>query len=120
MQISFEGLENGVHYHIPLLLSPFGFTTYRGTAGIPLQSSESITSTTYFIGPGRGAHANSELLTISTQSKEPGIETNTVLIQNNKCKDMNIPEYPLGAISGYNMQVDIAYVHLGLFSEIHC
>lgn len=24
-------IEDGQHYHVPLLISPFGFTTYRGT-----------------------------------------------------------------------------------------
>jgi len=24
-------IEEGQHYHVPLLISPFGFTTYRGT-----------------------------------------------------------------------------------------
>jgi 5-hydroxyisourate hydrolase-like protein (transthyretin family) len=27
----FETLANETHYHVPLLLGPFGFTTYRGT-----------------------------------------------------------------------------------------
>lgn len=29
-EIVFE-VEDGQHYHIPLLLSPFGYTTYRGS-----------------------------------------------------------------------------------------
>jgi 5-hydroxyisourate hydrolase len=24
-------IDDGQHYHVPLLISPFGFTTYRGT-----------------------------------------------------------------------------------------
>lgn len=30
-QISFYVRDAGQHYHVPLLLSPFGFTTYRGS-----------------------------------------------------------------------------------------
>ena len=26
-----EPVEPGAHYHVPLLLSPFGYTTYRGS-----------------------------------------------------------------------------------------
>ena len=29
--VDFEVLEPERHYHVPLLLSPFGYTTYRGT-----------------------------------------------------------------------------------------
>ena len=29
--ISFRVADSSAHYHIPLLLSPFGYTTYRGT-----------------------------------------------------------------------------------------
>ena len=29
--ITFEVTERGGHYHVPLLLSPFGYTTYRGS-----------------------------------------------------------------------------------------
>jgi 5-hydroxyisourate hydrolase len=29
--IVFETLERETHYHVPLLLAPFGYTTYRGT-----------------------------------------------------------------------------------------
>ncbi len=29
--ITFEVTEPGEHYHIPLLLSPFGYSTYRGS-----------------------------------------------------------------------------------------
>ena len=29
--VVFEVLEPDRHYHVPLLLSPFGYTTYRGT-----------------------------------------------------------------------------------------
>ena len=28
--VTFE-VQSGAHYHVPLLLSPFGYTTYRGT-----------------------------------------------------------------------------------------
>jgi len=28
--VTFE-VESGVHYHVPLLLSPYGYSTYRGT-----------------------------------------------------------------------------------------
>jgi len=28
--ITFEVAEPGGHYHLPVLLTPFGFTTYRG------------------------------------------------------------------------------------------
>ena len=100
----FEVKENVADCHIPLILSPFGFTSYTGNCGIASQGPDSIISTTYFLGPGRGAHANSEILTISTQWKSSlgsYIETQS----KDKCKDIHIPEYPLGAISGYNMQV---------------
>ena len=30
VEIIFE-IESGQHYHIPLLLNPFGYTTYRGS-----------------------------------------------------------------------------------------
>jgi 5-hydroxyisourate hydrolase len=30
-QITFEILATDEHYHVPLLLSPFGFSTYRGS-----------------------------------------------------------------------------------------
>jgi 5-hydroxyisourate hydrolase len=29
--IEFETVPGQSHYHVPLLLSPFGYTTYRGT-----------------------------------------------------------------------------------------
>jgi 5-hydroxyisourate hydrolase len=29
--VTFSVLEAGAHYHVPLLLSPFGYTTYRGS-----------------------------------------------------------------------------------------
>ena len=29
--IQFEIVEAGAHYHVPLLLSPFGYSTYRGS-----------------------------------------------------------------------------------------
>ena len=31
VSIAFEVLEGEGHYHVPLLLSPFGYTTYRGS-----------------------------------------------------------------------------------------
>ena len=31
VDIHFELEENGGHYHIPLLISPFGFSSYRGS-----------------------------------------------------------------------------------------
>ncbi|MBX5482352.1 MAG: hydroxyisourate hydrolase [Myxococcaceae bacterium] len=31
VQVVFEIAEAGEHYHVPLLLSPFGFSTYRGS-----------------------------------------------------------------------------------------
>lgn len=31
IDIYFEMLEDGGHYHVPLLLSPFGYSTYRGS-----------------------------------------------------------------------------------------
>jgi len=31
VRITFNVKETGEHYHIPLLLSPFGYSTYRGT-----------------------------------------------------------------------------------------
>ena len=30
-KVTFQVLEPKEHYHIPLLLSPFGYSTYRGT-----------------------------------------------------------------------------------------
>lgn len=29
--ISFRAADAGAHYHVPLLLSPFGYSTYRGS-----------------------------------------------------------------------------------------
>ncbi|MFC3120057.1 hydroxyisourate hydrolase [Agaribacter flavus] len=31
VDIAFEIQENGGHYHVPLLISPFGFSSYRGS-----------------------------------------------------------------------------------------
>ena len=31
VEITFQVLEGESHFHIPLLLSPYGYTTYRGT-----------------------------------------------------------------------------------------
>ena len=31
VQIAFEVKESSAHYHVPLLLSPFGYSTYRGS-----------------------------------------------------------------------------------------
>lgn len=31
IDIAFELEENGGHYHVPLLISPFGFSSYRGS-----------------------------------------------------------------------------------------
>ena len=31
LQVVFEIKDPGSHYHIPLLLSPFGYSTYRGS-----------------------------------------------------------------------------------------
>jgi 5-hydroxyisourate hydrolase len=31
ISISFQVRESSAHYHVPLLVSPFGYTTYRGS-----------------------------------------------------------------------------------------
>ncbi len=31
ISIEFEVKSSGTHYHVPLLLSPFGYSTYRGS-----------------------------------------------------------------------------------------
>lgn len=31
VSVTFETAAGETHYHVPLLISPFGFTTYRGT-----------------------------------------------------------------------------------------
>lgn len=31
VDIHFEMKENGGHYHVPLLISPYGFSSYRGS-----------------------------------------------------------------------------------------
>jgi 5-hydroxyisourate hydrolase len=31
VSVSFAVRDDAAHYHIPLLISPFGYTTYRGT-----------------------------------------------------------------------------------------
>ncbi|MGQ8366723.1 hydroxyisourate hydrolase [Glaciecola sp. 1036] len=31
IDIAFTLVENGGHYHVPLLISPFGFSSYRGS-----------------------------------------------------------------------------------------
>ena len=91
------------HCHVPLLISAFGFTSYRDNSIVkPTRVVKPIISTTYFIGPGRGAHANSEVLTISTQ--EDG-SSSVERISNNKCDSLVFPKHPLGPVSGYNLQV---------------
>lgn len=30
-QVEFVASDDGAHYHVPLLLSPFGYSTYRGS-----------------------------------------------------------------------------------------
>jgi 5-hydroxyisourate hydrolase len=30
VQVQFEVTDRGNHYHVPLLLSPYGYSTYRG------------------------------------------------------------------------------------------
>ena len=52
---------------------------------------------TYFIGPGRGANAKSELLTISSNP--------LITSRDGICENVTIPDYPLGERSGYNMEV---------------
>jgi 5-hydroxyisourate hydrolase len=31
VDVTFELTSDAEHYHVPLLLSPFGFSTYRGS-----------------------------------------------------------------------------------------
>jgi 5-hydroxyisourate hydrolase len=31
VSVTFEVRNTGEHYHVPLLLSPWGYTTYRGS-----------------------------------------------------------------------------------------
>ena len=31
VEIAFRATEPGAHYHVPLLISPFGYSTYRGS-----------------------------------------------------------------------------------------
>jgi 5-hydroxyisourate hydrolase len=31
VEITFEVRDAGQHYHVPLLVSPFGYSTYRGS-----------------------------------------------------------------------------------------
>ena len=31
VEIVFDVIEGGAHYHVPLLLSPWGYSTYRGS-----------------------------------------------------------------------------------------
>jgi 5-hydroxyisourate hydrolase len=31
VQIEFDVQDSAAHYHVPLLLSPFGYSTYRGS-----------------------------------------------------------------------------------------
>ncbi len=31
VSVTFEARESGEHYHVPLLWSPFGYSTYRGS-----------------------------------------------------------------------------------------
>ena len=31
VSVDFEVVDGGQHYHVPLLLSPFGYSTYRGS-----------------------------------------------------------------------------------------
>ena len=94
-------------YNVPLLISPFGYTTYRGSHGDLNVTPSTKGHSTYFIGPGRGANAKSELMTISTTSlKSDGCKNNESIPKRN-CNKVALPDYPLGEISGYNMEVII-------------
>ena len=101
----FEVDDEMSNYHIPLTLSPFGYATYRGGHAGSSEISEFTVNTTYFIGPGVGANASCEVLTISTQS----VESSKNIYSETSSKDRlgigMIPDYPLGAISGYHMAV---------------
>ena len=100
-------------------MSPFGFTTYRGSHGSSPKASISTVSTTYFIGPGRGAHASNEVLTITTQSEGSGMDMFSEIQSKDTCGDIDIPEYPLGAISGYNMQVTLRLLKIIIYIYIY-
>ena len=92
-------------YHVPLLISPFGYTTYRGSHGDSNVIASTKDSSTYFIGPGRGANAKSEIMTISTTSLKSDSCKNNETIPKRNCDKVTLPDYPLGEISGYNMEV---------------
>ena len=88
-----------------MLISPFGYTTYRGSHGDSNVIPNMDSSSTYFIGPGRGANAKSELMTISTSSLKSGSCKNNETVSKRNCDNVTLPDYPLGEISGYSIEV---------------
>ena len=92
-------------YHVPLLLSPFGYTTYRGSHGDSNVISSTKGSSTYFIGPGLCSNTKSELITISTTSLKSDSCKNNETIPKRNCNKVTLPDYQPGGISGYSMEV---------------
>ena len=114
----FEVDNKAPNYHIPRTLSPFGYATYRGTHGSGSSEISKFTvNSTYFIGPGRGANASSEVLTISAQSVKSSKTIYTETTSKHKLREKVIPDYPLGAISGYHMEVRFSFFHF-IFQKI--
>ena len=107
-QVAFDINEELSNHHVPLLLSPFGYVTYRGSHAKTPSSSDTIINimdSTYFIGPGREAGAKSEILTISTQSTKSCLSSYKEITSTENCGNVSVPDYPLGERSGYSMEV---------------
>ena len=101
-----------------MLLSPFGYTAYRGTHGDAIEASQTKINSTYFIGPGREAGGKSELLTISTISFNSNSGVHNETIPKDDCDKVTIPDYPLGERSGYNMEVRLEYCYYVICKDV--
>ena len=101
----FEINEELSNHHVPLLLSQFGYVTYRGSHSKTPSTPITIMDSTYFIGPGREAGAKSEILTISTQSTKSCLSSYNEITSTENCGNVSVPDYPLGERSGYSMEV---------------
>ena len=101
----FDINEELSNHHVPLLISPFGYVTYRGSHAKTEPTTIEVMDSTYFIGPGREAGAKSEILTISTQSTKSCLNSYKEITPEENCGNVSIPDYPLGERSGYSMEV---------------
>ena len=104
-QVVFDISEELSNHHVPLMLSPFGYVTYRGSHAKTPSTTIEVMDSIYFIGPGREAGAKSEMLTISTQSTKSCLSSYNEITPTENCGNVSIPDYPLGERSGYCMEV---------------